>query len=68
MLRHFDLALADAADGPVGTIARLEAFKGLIWSDKALLVGAVARAQGSGDPLAQAVAALKYGGWAIAIS
>jgi tetratricopeptide (TPR) repeat protein len=63
MLRHIDLALADAANGPVGTIVRLEALKGIIWNDDPLLVSAVGRAQSSGDASAQAFAALKYGGY-----
>jgi tetratricopeptide (TPR) repeat protein len=63
MLRHIDLALAGATDGPVGTIARLEAWKGDFCNDEALLFGAIARAQGTGDALAQAFAALRYGNW-----
>ncbi len=61
MLRHIDLALAGATDGPVGTIVRLEAWKGVIWNNEALLVRAVARAEDSGDGGAQAFAALRYG-------
>ena len=62
-MRHFDRALADAADGPVATIARLEATKGDIWDDERLLVAAIARAQSSRDAAAQAFAALSYGGY-----
>jgi hypothetical protein len=40
MLRHVDLALAGATDGPVGTV-EAEALGGLI-RDNALLVGAIA--------------------------
>ncbi len=61
ILRHFDRALADAADAPVATIARLEAAKGDICEDEALIVGSIARAQGSGDAPAQAFVALRYG-------
>jgi tetratricopeptide (TPR) repeat protein len=61
LLRYLDLALADAADGPVGTIATLEAIKGFFWEDEALLVGAIARARGSRNGLAEALATLKYG-------
>jgi hypothetical protein len=71
MLRHIDRALAHAAaDGHLAIQARLEAEKGYVWRDEALLVGAVARlvgavarAEASGDTLAQSFAALRYGNY-----
>ena len=63
MLRHFNLALGDAAEGPVGTIARLEAHKGIIWNDEALLIGAIDRCRSSGDAPGHAFAAVLYGAW-----
>jgi tetratricopeptide (TPR) repeat protein len=63
LLRHFDLALADAVNEPVSTMVRLESMKGVIWSDEALLVGAIARAERSGDTQSQAFAALRCGNY-----
>jgi tetratricopeptide (TPR) repeat protein len=62
MLRNIDQALADAAaGGHAATIARLQAIKGQHWDDEPLLVDAVGRADGSGDAMAQAFAASRYG-------
>jgi tetratricopeptide (TPR) repeat protein len=64
MLRHIDRALAHAAaDGHLAIQARLEAEKGYFWRNEALLVGAVARAEASGDTQAQGFAALRYGNY-----
>jgi tetratricopeptide (TPR) repeat protein len=56
--------LADAAAGEqIATIARLEAIKGELSEDEALLIGAVERAENSGDPLVPAFAAIRYGNY-----
>jgi tetratricopeptide (TPR) repeat protein len=62
MLRHIDKALADAAaDGLLAILARLEALKGGAWELEPVLVSAIAHAELSGDPRAEAIAALRYG-------
>jgi tetratricopeptide (TPR) repeat protein len=64
MLRHLDQALADADVGEqIATIARLEAIKGELCEDEALLIGAVQRAESSRGPLAQTFAAIRYGNY-----
>src|SRR5438477_362288 len=48
MLRHLDQALTDAAvTNEIATMARLEAIKGELCEDEALLIGAVERAEDS---------------------
>ena len=62
MLRHFDRALENAAsEGNAALAARLQASKGYTWDDEGLLVDALARAELSGDAMARAVAANRYG-------
>jgi tetratricopeptide (TPR) repeat protein len=62
MLRHVDQALADAiAGGHTAVMARLQALKGQQWADEDLLVSAIAHADRSGDAMAQAFAAMRYG-------
>ena len=49
------------SDGNAAAAARLQAIKGSIWDDEALLMDALARAEASGDALALAVAENRYG-------
>jgi tetratricopeptide (TPR) repeat protein len=64
MLRHLDQALTDAAvTNEIATMARLEAIKGELCEDEALLIGAVERAEDSRDLLAEAFAAIRYGNY-----
>jgi predicted ATPase/class 3 adenylate cyclase len=62
MLRHLDQATTDATEaGHTANLARLEAIKGAIHDDKALLESAIARAESSGDKLAIAFCAEYFG-------
>lgn len=62
MLRHLDLAMTDADEaGQTANLARLEATRGAILDDRALLEGAIARAEGCRDKLAIAYCAQCYG-------
>ena len=64
MLRHLDQALTDAAvTNEIATMVRLEAIKGELCEDEALLIGAVERAEDSRDLLAEAFAAIRYGNY-----
>jgi len=62
MLRHLDLAMADAAEaGRMADLARLDAIKGGIQDDRTLLDRSIARAEASGDKFAMAYCAQRYG-------
>ncbi len=62
MLHHLDLAMTDASEaGQTANLARLEATRGGILDDRTLLEGAIARAEISGDKLAMAYCAQRYG-------
>ncbi len=62
MLRHIDQALKNATlGGNAAVAARLQAIKGSVWDDEALLVDALARAEASGDALTVALAENRYG-------
>jgi predicted ATPase/class 3 adenylate cyclase len=64
LLRHVDQALTNATDaGQMATMARLESMKGRFQDNKALLEGAIVRAESSGDRLAEAITAANYGGY-----
>ena len=55
MLQHIDRALENATlDGNVAVAVRLQATKGSMWDDEALLVDALTRAEASGDAATQA--------------
>jgi predicted ATPase/class 3 adenylate cyclase len=63
LLRHVDQALTNATEaGQTASMARLEAIKGLLQDDEALLERAIRRAERSGDRSAEAYAAGNYGG------
>jgi predicted ATPase/class 3 adenylate cyclase len=63
LLRHVDQALTNTTDaGQSANTARLEAIKGRFQNNKALLEGAIVRAESSGDRLAEAFTAATYGG------
>jgi class 3 adenylate cyclase/tetratricopeptide (TPR) repeat protein len=62
LLRHVDQALTNAAEaGQTADVARLETIKGRHQDDEALLLSALARAEGSGDKMAEAYVADRYG-------
>jgi hypothetical protein len=64
MLRHLDQALADAETaGRAAIVAKLQAAKGDLLLDKALLVDSLERAEVSGDALTQAFVARRYGNY-----
>ena len=61
-LRHIDVAMRTAADiGDTGRLACLESNKGYLSQNEDLLTRAIARAETSGDALAQADTANTYG-------
>ena len=64
LFRHVDQALTSATEaGQTANMARLEAIKGRYQDDEALLESAIARAESSGDRLAEAFAAGHYGAY-----
>src|SRR5262245_22603550 len=65
LLPHLNQALAESFGGEA-TLARLEAIKAFNWEEEALFLGAIERAETSGDASAQGFVAVRYGnylGW-----
>jgi tetratricopeptide (TPR) repeat protein len=64
MLCYLDQAISDAVSvEQVASVARLEAIKGELCEDEALLIGAITRATNCGDPLTRAFVGLRYGNY-----